>query len=59
LKISKSGEINPKRKRRTNKKVITSVWDRRAAYEKRHGKIKEDFSLPIREKQTWRNPLAP
>jgi hypothetical protein len=36
----------------------SSVWDRRAKYEKRHGPLTEDFSLPSREKQTWHNPLA-
>lgn len=35
-----------------------SVWDRRAEYERKHGKFTEDFELPRREKQTWRNPLA-
>ena len=35
-----------------------SVWDRRAQYEKRHGRLTEDFSLPAREKQTWRNLLG-
>jgi hypothetical protein len=36
----------------------SSVWDRRAKYEKRHGRLTEDFSLPSREKQTWHNPLC-
>jgi prevent-host-death family protein len=36
----------------------SSVWDRRAKYEKRHGRATEDFSLPSREKQAWRNPLG-
>jgi prevent-host-death family protein len=36
----------------------SSVWDRRAKYEKRHGRVTEDFSLPSREKQIWRNPLG-
>ncbi len=35
----------------------SSVWDRRAAFEKKHGRLTEDFTLPPREKQTWRNPL--
>ena len=34
-----------------------SVWDRRAAYEKKHGRITEAFNLPARGKQTWRNPF--
>lgn len=34
-----------------------SVWDRRADFEKKHGRFTEDFTLPPREKQTWRNPL--
>ena len=34
-----------------------SVWDRRAEFEKKHGRFAEDFTLPPREKQTWRNPL--
>jgi prevent-host-death family protein len=35
----------------------SSVWDRRAVLEKKHGRFTEDFTLPPREKQTWRNPL--
>jgi prevent-host-death family protein len=35
----------------------SSVWDRRAEYQKQHGRWKDDFDLPAREKQTWRNPL--
>ena len=34
-----------------------SVWDRRAEFEKKQGRLTEDFTLPPREKQTWRNPL--
>ncbi len=34
-----------------------SVWDRRAEFEKQHGRLTEDFTLPPREKQTWRTPL--
>jgi prevent-host-death family protein len=34
-----------------------SVWDRRAEYERKHGKFTDDLELPEREKQTWRNPL--
>ncbi len=35
----------------------SSVWDRRAAFEKKHGRFTEDFTLPPRAKQIWRNPL--
>ena len=35
-----------------------SVWDHRAAFEQKHGRFTEDFTLPPRERQTWRNPLA-
>jgi prevent-host-death family protein len=35
-----------------------SIWARRAAYEKQHGRLSEDFSLPPREKQAWRDPLG-
>jgi prevent-host-death family protein len=35
----------------------TSVWDRRAAFERKHGPLTEDFALPPREKQTWHSPL--
>lgn len=35
----------------------SSVWDERAAWEKKHGPIEEDFELPKRTRQTWRNPL--
>jgi prevent-host-death family protein len=34
-----------------------SVWDRRAAYIKKHGRLTEDFTPPERGKQTWGNPL--
>jgi prevent-host-death family protein len=34
-----------------------SVWERRAAFEKKHGRFTEDFTVPPRQKQTWRNPL--
>ncbi len=34
-----------------------SVWDRRSEFEKKHGRFTQDFTLPPREKQTWRNPL--
>ena len=36
-----------------------SVWDLRAEYEKKHGRFKDDFTLPPREKQAWRNPFEP
>ncbi len=36
---------------------VTSVWDRRAAFLQQHGPLTEEFTLPPREKQTWRNPL--
>lgn len=36
---------------------LASVWDRRAKIEKKHGPFTEDFTLPPRAKQTWRNPL--
>ncbi len=35
----------------------SSVWDRRAEFEKKHGRFTEDFALPPRERQTWRNPV--
>ena len=34
-----------------------SVWDRRAHHVKKNGRWTEDFTLPAREKQAWRNPL--
>jgi prevent-host-death family protein len=34
-----------------------SVWERRAEYEQKHGKFTEEFGLPVRQKQTWRDPL--
>ena len=34
-----------------------SVWDRRAEFERKHGRFTEDFALPPRAKQRWRNPL--
>jgi antitoxin (DNA-binding transcriptional repressor) of toxin-antitoxin stability system len=33
------------------------VWDRRAEYLKASGPLEEDFVLPAREKQTWRDLL--
>jgi antitoxin (DNA-binding transcriptional repressor) of toxin-antitoxin stability system len=35
-----------------------SVWDRRAAHVKKNGPFAEDFDLPKRARQTWRDPLA-
>ena len=34
-----------------------SVWAVRAEYERKHGRLEEEFELPVRAKQTWRNPL--
>lgn len=34
-----------------------SVWTLRAEYERKHGLLKEEFELPARGKQTWRDPL--
>jgi prevent-host-death family protein len=39
------------------KKKKSSVWEARAAYIKKYGLWTDDFELPPREKQTWRNPL--
>lgn len=36
----------------------SSVWDRRAEYEKKYGKMTEDFPIPSRQKQTWRDSLG-
>lgn len=36
----------------------SSVWDRREAFVRKHGKLTHRFTLPARETQTWRNPLA-
>lgn len=33
------------------------IWDRRAALIKSRGPLIEEFTLPPRSKQTWRNPL--
>jgi prevent-host-death family protein len=35
-----------------------SIWDGRAAYVKKNGLLTEDFDLPERSQQTWRDPLA-
>ena len=34
-----------------------SVWDRRADFEKKGARFTEGFTLPPRERQTWRGPL--
>ena len=34
-----------------------SVWDRRAYHVKKQGRLTEDFTLPAREKQAWRDPF--
>jgi len=49
--VAKIGPVQPNRASRT------SVWDVRADYEKKHGGLSEDFELPAKEKQSWRNPL--
>ena len=39
---------------------LSSVWGRRAEFEKRHGRLTEDFTLPPREQRERRNfPLQP
>ncbi|MEO8427479.1 MAG: type II toxin-antitoxin system Phd/YefM family antitoxin [Verrucomicrobiota bacterium] len=37
--------------------MSSSVWESRDAWEKKHGSMREDFELPARARQTWRNPL--
>jgi hypothetical protein len=37
---------------------VAGVWDRRAEFVKSHGPLTEDFVMPGRAKQRWRNPLA-
>lgn len=34
-----------------------SIWSLRAEYELKHGRLKEEFELPARGKQTRRNSL--
>lgn len=46
--------IEPVRPPKSNAR---GIWDRRAALIKSSGPLKEDFNLPSRSKQTWRNPL--
>ena len=41
----------------TAKVKPVSVWDHRAEFEKKHGRFTQNFTLPPRQKQTWRNPL--
>ena len=36
----------------------SSIWAEREAWEKRHGPLEEDFELPKRTRQTWRNPIG-
>ena len=43
--------------RRARSKTL-SVWDLRARHVREHGPMTEDFTLPKRGKQTWRNPVA-
>ena len=42
---------------RPDKAKARGVWDRRATLIKSRGPLTEDFTLPPRSKQTWRNPL--
>ncbi len=37
--------------------MSSSVWDARAAWEKKHGPVRAEFKAPKRARQTWRNPL--
>ncbi len=46
--------IEPIRSTRARRK---SVWDYRIEYEKAHGPLSEDLTLPRREEQTWRDPI--
>jgi len=41
----------------TSQPTNRSVWQVRAEYERKHGRLAEEFELPVRGKQTWRNPL--
>jgi prevent-host-death family protein len=36
----------------------SSVWARRDAFERKHGKVAEELRLPRRSRQTWRDPVA-
>lgn len=42
---------------RPDKTRARGIWDRRAALIKSRGPLTEDFTVPARSKQTWRNPL--
>lgn len=46
--------IEPIRHTKTRPK---GTWDYRADYVRTHGPLTEEFTLPARERQTWRNPL--
>ncbi len=35
----------------------SSVWDARREWERRSGRLEEEFELPKRTRQTWHNPL--
>jgi prevent-host-death family protein len=35
----------------------SSVWNARRDWEKKNGPVREEFSLPRRARQTWRDPL--
>ncbi len=39
------------------KGMSSSVWDARREWEKKHGPLHEEFEIPKRARQTWRNPL--
>jgi prevent-host-death family protein len=40
-----------------DKGMRSSVWEDRAAWERKHGRIEEDLELPERARQKWQNPL--
>jgi len=37
--------------------MSSSVWSARRDWEKKHGPLRENFSLPRRARQAWRSPL--
>ena len=39
------------------KGMTSSVWNARAAWEKQYGRPREEFAVPRRARQAWRNPL--
>ncbi len=39
------------------KGMSSSVWDARRDWEKAHGPWHEEFEVPKRARQAWRNPL--